>query len=305
LRADARFWLLLGLPLLGLLGVIAAVNLGAPKLGPHRIDRSVGHRIVSLAPSITEILFHIGAGDLVVGVTSHCDYPAEVTTRAKVGGYNTPNLELILAAKPDLVLVPQEGANRGVYDKLEELGVAVEAIAVTRLADVPSAVREVGRATHDARCSERAEVFATSLEARMTTIERAVAPLPRPRVLLAIDHEPLIAAGRGTFGDDLLRAAGAENIAAGALSSYPQLGLEGLLAGAPDVIVDAAMAPGPAEERAAAAEAFWSRWPEIPAVRGKRVFVVDPDLVVRPGPRLVDGLEAIARRLHPEAFPAR
>ena len=269
------------------------------RLRRESVAASRSARVVSLAPSITEVLFAIGAGDQVIGVTSHCDFPAEVTARARVGGYNTPNIELILASRPDLVLVPQEGAIFGAYEKLRDLGLRVEPIAVTRLADVGPAVRAIGKfAGHEAE----ADRLATELDARMGAVRRAVEGRTRVRTLLCVDHDPTIAAARGTFGDDLLRAAGAENVVTAALSSYPQLGLEGVLAAAPDVIVDVAMAPGTAEDRANRARAYWGQWPEIPAVRANRVLCLDPDIVVRPGPRLVDGLEALAKLLHPGAF---
>jgi iron complex transport system substrate-binding protein len=182
------------------------------------------------------------------------------------------------------------------------MGLRVEPIAVASLDDLGGAV---ARMAELAGCAEAGRALAATLTARIAAVRRAVEGRPRVRALLAVDHEPVIAAGRRTFGDDLLRAAGAENVAAGAIASYPQLGLEGLLAAAPAAIVDAAMAPGSADERAAKARAYWSRWPQLPAVRDGRVVVIDPDLVVRPGPRLVDGLERLARELHPEAFSDR
>ncbi len=257
-------------------------------------------RIVSLAPSITETLFLVGAGAQVAGVTSHCDFPPDVAAKAKIGGYNTPNLELVIAARPDLVIVPREGAILGAVEKLRDLGLRVEAISVTRLADVPASIERIG-ALAGREAEGRAE--AARIGAALSAIEERVIGRPRVRALFVVDREPVIAAGSGTFADDLLRAAGGENAAGRTLSSYPQLGAEAILAAAPAVVIDAWMAPtGPAEAERRARE-YWASFPDLPAVRGGRVHAIDPDLLVRPGPRLAMGLVRAARALHPDAFP--
>ncbi|HVY62195.1 MAG TPA: helical backbone metal receptor, partial [Planctomycetota bacterium] len=157
---------------LGLVATIVAVN--AVRARPPRAAAPPGppRRIVSLAPSITEVLFAIGAGDRVVGVTSHCDYPADVTTRARVGGYNAPNIELILDAHPDLVLVPQEGAIFGAYERLRSLGLRVEPVAVTCLADLEGAIMRAGSLV--GRPAE-AGALANDLRRRAIAVEPAVA----------------------------------------------------------------------------------------------------------------------------------
>jgi iron complex transport system substrate-binding protein len=257
-------------------------------------------RIVSLAPSITEILFAVGAGAQVVGVTAHCDWPPEVAPLPRVGGYDAPSVEVVLSLRPDLVIAPVEGSLAGPFAELGRLGVRVEAVAVASLDDLFSAVERVA-ALAGREAAGRA--LAADLRARARAVQRAVAGRRRPRVLLVLDHDPTVAAGRGTFADALLEAAGATNVAALAYSAYPQLSTEAILGLAPEVIVDACMVPGadPAG-LAAAARARWAHLAAVPAVRDGRIVAIDPNLLVRPGPRLVRGLERLAGALHPDAF---
>jgi iron complex transport system substrate-binding protein len=239
-------------------------------------------RIVSLAPSLTEILFAVGAGDRVAAVTSHCDYPPEAAARPKVGGYDTPNIELVLAQRPDLVVAPEEGALGPPVERLRALGVRVATISVASLEDLFAACEKVGAlAGREAAGRD----LAAALRARVAAVERAVAGRPRPRVLFIVDHDPTVAAGRGTFPNALIEAAGASNVVAAAYSAYPRLSDEAILALAPKVVIESSMAP----------------FRGAPPFRA-RTIVLPPELAVRPGPRLVEGLERLARELHPEAF---
>jgi iron complex transport system substrate-binding protein len=256
-------------------------------------------RIVSLAPSITETLFAVGAGDRVVGVTAHCDYPAEAATREKVGGYDSPSVEAVLRLSPDLVIAPEEGMLAAAVGQLRRVGVRVEAVRVASLDDLYAAVERIGAL---AGREGAGRALAADLRRRTAAVGAAVGARPRVRALLVVDHDPTIAAGPGTFGDALLAAAGAANVAAGATSAYPQLSSEAILALAPDAIVDASMASAPDADRAAAARERYARIAAVPAVRDGRILTIDPELLVRPGPRLVLGLERLARGLHPEAF---
>jgi len=302
MRADRRALSSLASGLIALLVPLASL-VGCPQTPAPPASATPGAapaRIVSLAPSITETLFAIGAGERVAAVTAHCDWPAAALEKPRVGGYNAPNVELVLAARPDLVIVPREGANRGPFDRLRALGVRVEDVRVTSLDELAPSIERVAAL---AGRPEEGRALAASVTARIEAVRRAVAGRPLVKTLLAVDHDPLIAAGRETFGDDLIRAAGGLNVASQALSSYPQLGLEAILSAAPAVIVEAGMAPGDAAMRSEAARLRWARHAEIPAVRDGRVVAIDPDLVVRPGPRLVEGLEALARLLHPGALP--
>jgi len=262
---------------------LAALVLAATAAAGCDDEPAAGRKggIVSLAPSLTEIVFAVGEGDALAGVTTHCDYPEAARALPKVGGYGTPNVELVYALKPDVVLVPEEGYLLGPVERLRALGVRVESVKVTRLPDVEAACERVGALVGAA---DAGKDLARRLRERRERVERAVAARARPRVLLVLDWDPFIAAGPGTFAHDLLRAAGAENAAAETRAAYPQLGEEALRTLHPERIFDASM--GKQEARAGRA----------------RYVGIDPDLVTRPGPRLIDGLEKLAALLHPEAF---
>jgi iron complex transport system substrate-binding protein len=273
--------------------LLAAASCARAPSPPPPAAPAVPRRIVSLAPSITETLFALGAGERLVGVTAYCDYPPEAAGLPRIGGYDTPNVEVIAALAPDLVIAPAEGTLAAPVAALRRLGLRVEAVEVKSLDDLFAAVARVGAL---AGREDAGRALAAGLRARADAVRRAVRERPRARALLVLDHDPTIAAARGTFGDALLEAAGAANVAAGATSPYPQLSAESILGLAPEVIVDASMAADEPALREARARARWARLPAA------RVVAIEPDLLVRPGPRLVDGLERLARALHPEAF---
>lgn len=243
-------------------------------------------RIVSLAPSITETLFAVGAGDRVVAVTSHCDHPGEAAARPKVGGYNTPNVELIFDLAPDLVLIAEEGPLDAAAAKMRRLGLCLESVRVASLDELAPAIERVA-----ALAGEGAQGRAAAERVRraIARTREAVAGRRRPRALLIVDHGPTIAVGRGTFLEGVLEAAGGENVAATAMSAYPQLSIEAIAALAPEVIVDASHDP-------------LARPAALASIPGARLVAIPPELLVRPGPRLAVGLEQLARALHPEAF---
>ena len=250
-------------------------------------------RIVSMAPNLTEICFALGAGDRVVGVTEHCNHPEAAGALPKVGGYNSPSLEAILGLEPDLVLCAEEGPLRAVVERLETLGISVWTVRIATLADLFRALDSIGKRVGAARA---AAALRGDLEARRDRVRDRVASKGRVPVVVVFDRAPLVVAGPGTFADDLIRLAGGTNVAADATSAYPQLAMESLLAREPEVIVDlAAMGTN-----AGGAKEWWARWEGLPAVRNGRVSVGDPDLLTRPGPRLLDGLEWLAGVLHPE-----
>ncbi|MHC4389809.1 MAG: ABC transporter substrate-binding protein [Planctomycetota bacterium] len=284
----------LGLALLCLLPACEHATAPAGEPAPR-----VPQRIVSLAPSVTELVFAVGAGSRLVGATSSCDVPEAARTVPCVGNYNAPNKELVIAADPDLVLVPQEGSLLDPTSEIEALGIRVVPLRIETLDDLYSACEQVGELTGDA---ERGQALADSLRERAAAVARAVAGRPRVRTLMVVDQQPTCAAGSGTFADALLRAAGATNAASNTKSAWPMLSLEAILALEPDAVIDLSMAGEPLEVRKKAQRVFWARLPGLAAVRHNRVLTLNPDLLVRPGPRLIDGLEALARALHPDAF---
>lgn len=252
-------------------------------------------RIVSLVPSVTEILFALGAEDRLVGVTDFCDYPPAARRKPSVGGMVNPNLEVIVSLRPELVVATTEGNREETFAQLRHLGIPTYLVAAHHVSDVTSLIGRLGDLT--GRRAAAAKLGAR-LERRIDAVRRAVGPLPRPRVLYVLWPEPLIVPGREALVTELIRLAGGESITAADADAYPRYSLEAAVAKAPEVILLAnhGATTGPIDRER------WQRLTELPAIRTGRLHQVDGNLLHRYGPRLVDGLEQLARAIHPEAF---
>jgi iron complex transport system substrate-binding protein len=246
-------------------------------------------RIVSLAPSSTEILYALGVGDRVVGVDQYSDWPPAAAAVPRVGSDLSPSVERILALKPDVVFIATSANSRELPAELERLGVRVVISHVETLddlwRDIVASGDAVGR--HDAGVA-----LAASLRARVAATHARVAALPVPRVLLVVWADPLTVVGGHSFVDEVIRAAGGANIAGDSAQPYPQYSVERMLARAPEVIVVGSHKGGPPL-------APLTSHTSLPAVKNGRIHSVDGDLLFRPGPRLVDGVELLARLFHP------
>lgn len=251
-------------------------------------------RIVSLAPNLTEILFAIGSGGEVVGVTSYCDYPPEAVTKEHVGDTLRPNLEKIVALKPDLVLVTTSSQLEGLTREMERLSIPVWVTSPRTVREVIGTIRRIGRVA--GRRAE-AEGLAAEMEARLARIEQRVGRLPRVRVLYVLQVSPLITVGGGSYIDDLLSTAGGESISGGEAQQYPQFSRESVIARAPEVILFPEYHGNGAIDEEELRRIFGT----TPAVRFNRLVRVNPDWTDRPGPRIIDGLEQVAQALHPES----
>ena len=253
-------------------------------------------RIVSLAPSNTEVLFALGLGDRVVGVTKFCDYPPEAQEIEKIGDM-MPNLEKIVALNPDLVL-GITGAEEAVT-KLEELGIAVLILNPSDLEGIWADIRMVGKA---AGAEEEAKELASELKGRVERVTERVAQVEeRPRVfceLDATDPAKPWTAGPGSFIHTLIELAGGQNIAADAPSPWVQFSAEEIIASDPQLIILADANYGMTAESVAQRPG----WEVIAAVEERNIHPIDDDLITLPSPRIVDGLEELARMIHPELF---
>src|SRR5215471_13673379 len=198
-------------------------------------------RLISLAPSVTEILFAIGLGSRVVGVTTYCDYPPETAAVEKVGDTQKPNLEKIISLKPDLVIISTASQLEEFVGNLERLGVPVY---VNNPTDLGSLLHSIQRLGDVAGVPESASRLVVDLRARINDVHSKVASLRRPRVLLVLSSEPLITAGGTTFINDLITEAGGDSISADQKADYPQFSLETALARRPEVIFLQAGGPG-------------------------------------------------------------
>ena len=253
-------------------------------------------RIVSLAPNLTEMLYALGLGDRVAGVTLYCDWPPEVAAKPKIGGVINPSLETIVALGADLVFATADGNRPEDVNRLAALGVAVFTIDTRSVGDVLRSLGTIGVLTGRA---DGAREIVAGLERRRETVRARVAGGAPVTVFVAIDRAPLISAGDGTFVGELLTLAGGRNIAGASPIKYPVFSLEQLLADDPEVILDAAD-PGPVSS--AELVARWSSLPgtsALKALRTGRMISVGQGSFFRPGPRIMDSLEQLVAILHP------
>jgi iron complex transport system substrate-binding protein len=250
-------------------------------------------RIVSLAPSVTEILYLLGASDRLVGVTVHCDWPEDARRKPKIGDLLNPNAELILAAGPDLIIASTAGNDRSAVLKLAGLGLPVFVTAPRSVATILESVEQLGRITD---CEDRSHELAAGMKRRLEALDRRLAGAPKTRLFYITWFEPLLAPGQGAFENDVLRHAGAESITSGIAEFYPRYSLEQLIAQDPDAIVAARHQGAPLPDLRKL-----SGWGQLRAVREGRVYLVS-EVLQHPSPRFVDALEDLARRLHPERF---
>jgi iron complex transport system substrate-binding protein len=252
-------------------------------------------RIISLAPHITEIVFDLGLGDKLVGVTQYSDYPEAAKKIDRVGSYVRLNIEKIISLEPDLVISTAGGNPREVVERLATLGLKVYVIHPKKMEDIYSNISSIAAITGR---KEAGEKLAKGMKKRVDTIVNKVKGLVRPKVFLQLGASPLLTASENTFIDDLLKKAGGSNIASAEPARYPVYSMEEVINQGPDIIITMLMG----SERDVAAKEYWEKWSIIPAVKNGRLFNIDPSLVNRPSPRLAEGLEIVARKLHPEAF---
>jgi iron complex transport system substrate-binding protein len=276
---------------------IAALAIGAGvgcSKGHEAVPVGEAHRIVSLGPSTTEALFAIGAGDRLVARSRYCDWPPEATKLPAVGGLQ-PDIEAILQLGPDLVVGPSGQWSGRLSETMHAHGIATWfPDEIQSLGAVDALILGLGERTGHAK--EAREVTGR-LDAREAAIEKATASAPRPRVLLVAGLGPVVVAGPHNFADDMLRHAGAANVVTDG-TSWPVLGFERIVELDPDVILDATVAEtgGPTHITSEA-----QGWSGVRAVREGHVVPLHDERVLRPGPRIAEGLAVLAHALHPEA----
>jgi iron complex transport system substrate-binding protein len=270
-------------------------------LGRHITIEALPQRIVSLAPSDTEWLFAIGAGEKVVGVTLYDNYPPQVQRIARVGGYvaKTISVEKILSLKPDLVF-SRGHIQKAVIEALERLGIAVVATEPQDFDEIYAAIVLMGQLT--GQVQQAAQVVA-AMQQRVARIRQKVetlAPAQRVTVFYKAYDEPLLTAGPSTFIGQMITMAGGINIFSDLTETYPQVSAEEVLRRNPAIIL------GPAS-RSAPLSSTWTTqhpgWSRIDAIQHRRFYLLDDDLISRPGPRLAEGLEVMVKTLYPDLFP--
>lgn len=275
----------------------------------HRVTvKQRPRRIISLSPAVTENLFIIGAGDRVVADTTYCKYPPKAVKLPKIGGYIDPDSEKVFAMNPDLIIAAC-GTRNDILEHLRAIGLTVLTVDDTNLAGIDASLMLIGRMVG---CTAAAKGVVARLDARRAAVQKRTAPLraaQRPGVLFLFTLDDLYTAGPGSYIDELIQLAGGRNIAAVTRLPWPQLSMETVVAANPQVILlltggmEGTKSPLTAA-RALATLRGKAAWRDLTAVKTGRVVVLNDDEVTLPGPRLLNGLEAIARAVHPELFPA-
>jgi iron complex transport system substrate-binding protein len=254
-------------------------------------------RVVSLAPSITEILYAIGLNDEIVGVSEFCDYPPAAMQKPKVG-YAHPNIEVIVTLRPDLVLAPRAFLRADLLAKLEQLKIPTFIVDPESFEEIPSRIQTVGRILNR---TSSADGVAMAMRQRIAAIRSKMETVTAVRVLYVLNSQPLITVGPGSYIHQVINAAGGSNIASKTTVPYPRLNMETVLKEDPEIII---FPIGKAEGIPLSEQQEWLRWTSVSAVKQGRLHQIPADVLNRPGPRIVEGLEALARIIHPELFTA-
>jgi iron complex transport system substrate-binding protein len=251
-------------------------------------------RVISLAPNLTEIVFAVGAGDRLVGRTSYCDFPAEAKAVAEVGDTLHPSLERIIALKPQVVLISTASQLEIFTQQLQDQNIAV---FVTDPHDLEGVFRSIENIGEILGQKEQSTQLVEKLRERTNAVEEAVRQKPPVRVFYQLSSEPLYTAGHDAFVTDLMRRAGASSVTADVPGAWPKYSSESALAARPEAII---LPTG--GSMGAANSTVTEALRQSPAVLQGRVYKINDDHLTRPGPRSVDGLEAMARALHQDAF---
>lgn len=260
-------------------------DLGRTVAVPVRITR-----VVSTAPSVTENVFAAGAGDRLVGVTTFCDFPEQAKSIEKIGDTMTPNMETIVALKPDVVLVSTASQIESFSKTLAANGIAVYVSNPATLDEVFEGLKRLGELFGT---QEQVAELLPELQGRVASVREKVKDAPRLRVFVQISREPLFTVGRDSFVNSLVDSAGGESITRDVPTAYPKLSKERAAALQPEVII-----LSESEDNEMPNEVFRNS----PALRTGRIYKVNADLIARPGPRLVEAIEQTAMALHPDKF---
>ncbi len=253
-------------------------------------------RIIALVPSLTEILFSLGLDDRVVGVTDFATYPPAARKKPKIGSFFNLNLEKIISLHPDLIVASLDGKQEKIIASLREFHLPIYRVNPKSLNDIYRSISNLGEITATLPQAHRVIL---SMKKRVGMVEKRVARLPKVRVFYQVGVDPIVTVNGDTFAADLIRRAGGILVTKKNPVLYPRYSIERVIADNPQVIIISSMSPTTNYRRFAGT---WTRWRSIEAVRLHRVYVIDADLVDRPSPRIVQGLEKIARLLHPEAW---
>jgi iron complex transport system substrate-binding protein len=288
---------------------VPACRSETPSAGAGNVSADVGvvaaapSRIISFIPATTEMLFAMGAGGRVVGVSNYDRFPAEVERLPRVGGLLDPAVERVLTLKPDLVIVYDTQAD--LKQELERARIPLFLYTHRGLPDITATIRALGER---AGARNEAELVATNIEQELAAIKSRVERRPRPRTLLVFGREPgalrnVQASGGYGFLHDILELAGGADVLGDIRQQSVQMSAEMILAHAPEVIIELRYGESLPAERIDEEKEVWRALPALPAVRQNRVHLLVGDEFVIPGPRIVLAAQRLARALHPDLFP--
>ncbi|MEW6201903.1 MAG: cobalamin-binding protein [bacterium] len=260
---------------------------------PSAAAQKFPHRIISLAPNMTEIIFFLGFEKHLIGVTNSCDYPKEAEKIEKIGDYANPNIEKIVSLKPDLILTSNFRTHPA-FERMKQLRLPIYDFAPADMEGVIADIEEIGRMLGAHKLAQKR---AGGLKKRVESIKRKHArQKEKPRVFVEVWYDPIMTVGSRSFVSDMLKISGAQNIFSDIKIEYPKVSAESVIARNPEIIVLAYMTQPQNEESIILNRPGWHA---ISAVRERRVYAdINPDLFLRPGPRLVEGLEKLEKTIY-------
>ncbi|MFW5426499.1 MAG: ABC transporter substrate-binding protein, partial [Methylophagaceae bacterium] len=293
-----RFWPLLLFILIFVVVLIAVKP--ASTIAINRVDSP--QRIISLAPNITEILFALGLGEKVVGVSNYCDFPSEALALPKVGGFVNPNIEMIVSLQADLVILPAK--QHRTITQLQHLNIPVLTVRSATLLDIKEAIIAIGQRT---AYRQQATELLSTLNNKINFITNEINTLSRPTVMISLGNSTsseqintVYIAGQNDFYNDLIALAGGTNVYKDTRLNVPSLSVEGIIQLNPDIIID--IYPEADDHNADLKQVLqrWQSLKHINAVNNNRIYIVEEGYATIPGPRVILLLEQFARLIHPE-----
>ncbi|MEA3363281.1 MAG: cobalamin-binding protein [Thermodesulfobacteriota bacterium] len=280
------------------LGIIFILLFSAPVAATDftdAVNRQVSiphspHRVVSLVPSVTEILYKLGREQRIVAVTDFCTYPEAALQLPKVGGYADPSLESILLQQPDLVIAAADMNRPALVRRLELMEIPVYVVHPQTVAETLTTIKNIGQITGAEKQSQH---LVNSIEKRIQRVQRQIAKFKPPTTLECVMLQPLTVAGPDTFIADIIDIAGGQNVVPKGPSRYPTWNTEALLTVNPEFIIVSTYPGQPTPKH------YFDHWPQLQAVRNQQIIEINADWIHRPGPRMILGIEALAKALHP------
>jgi iron complex transport system substrate-binding protein len=255
---------------------------------------SAPYRIVSLAPGITETLYALGLNDQIAGVTTFCDWPPEALKKTRIGGFSNPSLEKIVSLKPDLIIATADGNSKDTVLQIERLGLPVYVINPSGVTGFLNSIVNIGKITDREKEAGR---LSAGLQKRLRHITQRIRNKNKPRVFFQLGVEPVFTVGQGTLIHEMIELAGGINVAGKNIARYPVYAAEGIIAAAPEIII---FAPMLNDRNFAAINKFWQNIGDIPAVKNRKIYPIDANLINRASPRIFDAIEIMVMIFHPD-----